>query len=233
VSRISELGVIAGPLAITMALAATGVAGVRSSRRAREIDRALHELRRPLQVLALSGDRSADPATATATDLALVALDDLSAAISGSPPARRPRPVAARALVAGAVERWRAPAARAGKALALHWNAGRANVFVDPSSAGRALDNLLANAVEHGGLCVGVSARIRGSAVRVEVRDRRPPAHHRPGAPRDGHGHGLPIVAGIAREHGGSFSVSRSAGGTVAILELPLASRPAPVHTAA
>jgi signal transduction histidine kinase len=228
VSGLAEVGVLSLPLGMTIAVA--GLAGLRSSRRREAVARAMHELRRPLQVLALSSERSVDLAAATATDLALVALDDLDAVLSGAPPPRNPRPVAARALVAGAVERWRGPAARAGKALGLGWEAGRASVMVDAPSAGRALDNLLANAIEHGGLSVRVAARVSGAAVRVEVSDRGGAAPRAGRAAATRRGHGLPIVAGIAREHGGSLTLSRSPTGTVAVLELPLAPRPA-LHT--
>jgi signal transduction histidine kinase len=156
-------------------------------------------------------------------DLALIALEDLDAAIRGSTAPGRPRPVSARALVTSAVERWRGPAARAGKALRLSWEAGSVKVLADPGRIGRALDNLLANAIEHGGLRVSVSARVLGSRIRVEVSDRGRP--EMPGvrrAPARSRGHGLPIVAGIAREHGGRLALARSSSGMVAILELPL-----------
>jgi signal transduction histidine kinase len=98
------------------------------------------------------------------------------------------------------------------------------SVVADPVRLSRALDNLLANAIEHGGLRVGVSATTLGSRIRLEVSDRGTavvPASRRHAAA--GRGHGLPIVAGIAREHGGRLGVARSESGTVAILELPLA----------
>jgi len=222
VSSLAEVGLVAGPLAMTMAIAGTG-ARVRTRRR-REIDRALHELRRPLQALALAGPRGEDPAAPTAAELALGALDDLDAALGGSAVAPARRRVAARALVSSAVERWRGPAARAGKALALRWEAGPVSVVADPVRLSRALDNLIANAIEHGGLRVSVSAITLGSRIRVEVSDRGSqivPA--RPRRAARGRGHGLPIVAGIAREHGGRLGVARSESGTIAILELPLA----------
>jgi signal transduction histidine kinase len=222
VSGLAEVAVLAGPLAMTMAIAGTG-ARVRSIRRRREVDRALHELRRPLQALALTGPRSGDPAAATPAELALDALENLDAALDGTPPRRSPRPVAARALVSSAVERWRGPAARAGKALGLRWEAGSVSVHADPLRLGRALDNLLANAIDHGGLRVSVCARVLGSRIRVEISDRGSPD---PRARRrrfgTGRGHGLPIVAGIAREHGGRLALARSQSGSIAILELPV-----------
>jgi signal transduction histidine kinase len=223
VSGLAQVGLVAGPLAMTVAIAGTGAVRARSARRRREIDRALHELRRPLQTLALCGPRDADSGAATPADLALGALEDLDAALRGDPPAQRPRPVAARALVSSAVERWRGPAARAGKALRLSWQAGPVSVLADPVRLGRALDNLLANAIEHGGLRIGVSGRVLGSRIRVEVSDRGTDdaAARRPR--REAGGYGLPIVAGIAREHGGRLALARSRAGTIAILELPLA----------
>ena len=88
------------------------------------------------------------------------------------------RPVAAWPLVRGAVERWRGVAARRERSLALEWEAGQAIVMADPARLAQALDNLLANAIEHGALrvvvrCSRVMARC-GS--RLPARPARPPA---------------------------------------------------------
>ncbi len=93
---------------------------VRESRRRSRLNRALHELRRPLQALALApaaGFRRGAPATPDSLDLALAALEDLDGAVNGAPAAIRLRPIAGRALISAAVERWRrrrrrGPAAR-------------------------------------------------------------------------------------------------------------------------
>jgi signal transduction histidine kinase len=90
-----------------------------------------------------------------------------------------------------------------------------------------ALDNLLANSLEHGrGPLVITGARV-AERLRITIAN-RDAGNGRAGAaggeeddPR--RGHGLPIVADVAREHGGRFAFYRSGEGCVAALELPLA----------
>jgi signal transduction histidine kinase len=211
------------PLAATMAVL-TG-ARIREARRRLRLNRALHELRRPLQALALSPGGAGGGGSGP-LDLALAALDDLDGAVNGSERPIRPRPVACRALVADALERWRAPAARAGRSLVLEWRAGAAIVYADPARVAQALDNLIANALEHGGLRVRVAASISAVGVRIVVANERASAR---GARRDPRrGHGLEVVRRTAAAHGGRFAL-RAHGSTVAAsLELPLAPMPAP-----
>ena len=208
------------PLALTMATALVGGMRAREARRRGALNRALHELRRPLQSLALEkpeGDR------ATSVDLALVALADLDSAINGMAPELRPRPVSCRALVEACVERWRAPAARASRSLQLRWRAGAPLVMADPPRIAQALDNLLANAVEHGGPRIVVDARLGRHGVEVVVADTgaRMPRRRMGRDPR--RGHGLRVAAEVAAAHGGRLLVRRAASGTVAVLQLPLA----------
>src|SRR5436190_8070345 len=98
------------------------------ARRRTALNRALHELRRPLQVLALGRPAPVGAVgPAGALDLALEAVDGLDRQINGrSAPGSRRRPVACRALAAQAVERWRGAAAVAGRTLELDWRAGNA-----------------------------------------------------------------------------------------------------------
>lgn len=201
----------------------------RQARRRAALNGALHELRRPLQALAL-GPQAQGPARAPqAADLALAALEDLAREINGAPRGLAPRPVACRGLVESTLERWRGAAADARRSLDLRWRAGAAMVMVDPCRAAQALDNLLANALEHGGLRVWMEATICARVVRISVCNTtapRPPG--RPWAGRNPRrGHGLRIVASIAASHGGRFSVQRATGVWMAILELPLAGPPA------
>lgn len=215
------------PLVATMALLAA--VRVRESRRRSRLNRALHELRRPLQALALapaSGFRRGVPATPDSLDLALAALEDLDGAVNGAPAAIRPRPISGRALIAAAVERWRAPASRAGRSLKLEWRAGAAVVMADPPRVAQALDNLIANAIEHGGLRVRVEAVLCAAGMRVVVSNDGPASEHRPPDPR--HGHGLEVVREVAAAHGGRFALRSEGQATVAALELPLAPLPSP-----
>jgi two-component system, OmpR family, sensor histidine kinase BaeS len=167
-----------------------------------------------------------DPERAPAPiDLALAALDDLDGAVNGSERSIRPRPVACRALVAGAVERWRAPAARAGRSLVLEWRAGAAIVDADPARVAQALDNLIANALEHGGLRVRVETSISAAGVRIVVANDGAAARPRPRDLR--RGHGLEVVRRTAAAHGGRFALRADGCTVAAVLELPLAPMPA------
>jgi signal transduction histidine kinase len=198
-------------------------------RRRARLNRALHELRRPLQALSLVASQL-DSARVNArtvmitrktVDAALAALDDLDREVNRLPVPSSARPVSASGLVHSSVERWRGVAAGRGRALALRCDVGSAMVRVDPRRAERALDNLIANALEHGSLSVVVAARRGPCGVRISVADggaAQPGARRRD--PR--RGHGLRVVADLARESGGRFLLDRSPGGTEAVLELPL-----------
>jgi signal transduction histidine kinase len=219
---LGELGSVGWPVG----LAAAAFAGhrLREARRRAALNGALHELRRPLQTLALAPPSEGRPSGPGPTELALAALDDLDREINGSPRSLARRPVACRALVESAVERWRGPAAQARRSLELRWRAGAALVMADPYRVAQALDNLLANAIEHGGLRVWIETAISGGSVRISVSNaapRAPDSGRR--RRRPGRGHGLRMVAAIAADHGGRFAVRRSGATWAATLELPLA----------
>jgi signal transduction histidine kinase len=203
---------------------------IREARRRGSLNLALHELRRPLQELVLSSSAWRDPGS-EAVRVTLAALGDLDRAINGGPRPFSPRPVACRAIVQAAVERWRGVAAAAHRSLILRWRAGAALVMVDPERVSQALDNLIHNAILHGGLRVRVEASAFAGGVRISVTDsgaRSAPRRH--GGPQ--HGHGLRIVSAIAAEHGGRFLLRTGPTGTTAALELPFAPKPAIVSAA-
>src|ERR687887_1196383 len=105
---LAEFGASGWPLGIAVAV----VAGnhVRRVRRRAALNCAIHELRRPLQTLVLSSASSQGPGSHSIR-VALAALGDLDREVNGGPRRFAPRPVACRALVQPAVERWRRPAA--------------------------------------------------------------------------------------------------------------------------
>jgi signal transduction histidine kinase len=99
---------------------------------------------------------------------------------------------------------------------------------------GQALDNLIVNAIEHGGPTIVVSARVREGRLRIAIADSgralRPRSRFGNRAEivaqlsgRRRHGHGLTIVRRVAAVHGGRFALRRSQRGSLAVLELPLA----------
>jgi signal transduction histidine kinase len=225
---VSAPGEVAGALwPVALAVAAVGVAWGRAMRLRARLNRGLHELRRPLHALALSQGRGATRDRHTSPDtleLALSALDDLDRQLNGSTAPLRPVRVPARTLAEAALERWRVPAARAGRALELRWAAGPAVVRADPTRTAQAIDNLLANAIEHGGLLITIRATLNGDRVRLSVTDSgaagpRPSQRSRAGA----RGHGLAIASAIAAAHGGRLLAEPSGAGVTASLELPLA----------
>jgi signal transduction histidine kinase len=225
---VSALGAIAGEVwPAALAVAAVGVAWARATRLRGRLNRALHELRRPLHALALSQGRGPSPdrhASPDTLELALSALDDLDRQLNGSPASLRPVRVPARVLAEAALERWRVPAARAGRALELRWAAGAAIVRADPTRTAQAIDNLLANAIEHGGLLITIRATVHGGRVRLSVTDSGAVGPRPSQGPRAAaRGHGLAIASAIAAAHGGRLLAERNGAGVTASLELPLA----------
>jgi histidine kinase/DNA gyrase B/HSP90-like ATPase len=205
----------------------------------------MHELRRPLQALALLEDGAGPPAASPPgasrrglLELASFALSELDRAVNGGSEPQTVRQVSCRELVLASLERWRPAAAGAG-GFKVFWDAGPAAVEGDPARIAQAFDNLIANALEHGGpplVVTGaqVAGRLRvtianGEASRdgKEVLRLDPPEH--PGAslpparrgPR--RGHGVAVVSEIATAHRGRFALCRTGSGCVAALELPLA----------
>jgi len=228
--------IVAGwPLVISMA-ATVAAQSLRNGRRRSAINEALHELRRPLQAVALA----AGPAVATPgggedpMELAAAALERLDREINGGPLAPVWGRVETRSLAQAAVVRWQARAKLADGSLELRWNAGRAIVDGDRCALTQAIDNLIVNAIEHGGPTIVVTARRREGRLRIAVVDSgcasRPRSRGR-GAQeaisrlsgRRRHGHGLVVVRRVAAAHGGRFALSRAAAGSLAVLELPLA----------
>jgi len=132
------------------------------------------------------------------------------------------------------------PVARA-KGVKLAWAAGRGMpVFVDPSEMGRALRNLLANAIRHTPphACINVQAHARHGMACVSVSDacggippgdlprvfdvafRGQPA--RTPGPTEGAGLGLPIARGIVEAHSGQIAVRNAGPGCQFLIRLPL-----------
>lgn len=232
----NELAQIAAgwPFAVSMA-ATVAVQGLRSGRRRTALNEALHEVRRPLQVAALEGGAELGTRRGDGPlDLAAAALQRLDREINGGSRIPLPTAVDAQALAQTAVGRWRGRARLADGSLELRWNAGPAMLDGDRLALTQALDNLIVNAIEHGGPNVVVSARRREGRLRIAVVDSgsaaRPPA--RRGSPADvlarlsgrrRRGHGLAVVRRVVAAHGGRFVFERSPRGSTAAIELPLA----------
>jgi signal transduction histidine kinase len=232
-----ELGqvVAAWPLGASLA-AAVAVRGLHAGRRRTALNEALHELRRPLQALALVGPgagQAGQPAIQGSVQMAASALERLEREINGGSGEAARAPLFARPLLDSAVGRWKARAALAGGSLSLCWQAGEAMIDGDRCEIAQALDNLIVNAIEHGGPEVVVAARTCPGRLRVSVvdsgRESRPDSRRESPAElvarlsgRRLHGHGLRVVRRTAAAHGGDFRLHSSARGTEAVIELPL-----------
>ncbi len=229
--------VSAWPLGVSLAAVVAAQSAIAGRRRS-ALNEALHELRRPLQALALAPRAgSADSsAIAGSVQMAATALERLDREINGgaSAPAPQRAPVRMRPLLEAAVGRWRARAALAGGSLGLRWEAGEATVKGDRCEIAQALDNLIVNAIEHGGPEAVVEAGIVGGRLRIAVVDSGPES--RPASRRESpaelvarlcgrgrRGHGLRVVRRAVAAHRGEFQLRRSARGTEAVIELPLA----------
>lgn len=202
----------------------------------RRLNRALHELRRPLQALLLAEGAGAPAASPTGAaqrgllELLRGALAELDRELNGGPgeaPTRRP--VSCRELVFASIERWRRAA---GGRIKVFWDAGPAVVEGDPLAMAQALDNLIANALEHGGSPLVVTGAEVAGRLRLTIANGSAgtgaPAQPRAWAGRAGRGdprrgHGIAVVSRVAADHRGRFALCRTGGGCVAALELPLA----------
>jgi signal transduction histidine kinase len=222
---ISTLGALAGglwPVALSMAVVVAG-GRVREGRRRRTLNERLHEIRRPLQALALAAEPS-DAERPEPLELALAALSDLDREVNGGGIEFSRRPVEARMLAIAACERWRGRAAGAGRRIAVHWGCGDALADVDPLRVSQALDNLIANALEHGGGPITLEGLRKGDRIDLIVRDSGTTRGERLREHADPRrGHGLRITRRLARGNGGELKVGSSRRtGTVAALVLPL-----------
>ena len=194
----------------------------------RALNRALHELRRPLQALVLLEDGSGRPAAVPprATrrgllELASTALRDLDGALNGEAGSQPPRLFSCRESVMACLERWRPQALRAG-GVRVYWDAGPAMVEGDACRLAQALDNLLSNALEHGRPPVVVTgARVAGR-IRITIANALR-SDRKASGPDPRRGHGTEVASQVASAHGGRFALCETGSGWVAALELPLA----------
>lgn len=227
--------VAAWPLGASL-VAAVAVQGLRTGRRRTALNEALHELRRPLQALALVAPAGTPTESATiqgSVQMAAVALERLEREINGGAAATVRARLSVRPLLDSTVRRWQARAALGGGSLSLRWQGGDATIEADRCALAQALDNLVVNAIEHGGPEIVVEARPGQEVLRLVVADSGRATRSR--SRREGpaeliarlsgrrlHGHGLRLVRRTVAAHGGRFRLRSCARGTEAIVELPL-----------
>ena len=223
-------------LVISMVVA-MAAQGLRAGKQRSAINEALHELRRPLQAISLVAEGPGidrPGGIESSMHLVTVALERLEREVNGGPGTVAREAVPCQPLLRAAVGRWRARAMVGGGSLELHWQAGRAIVHGDRADLAQALDNLIVNAIEHGGPSIVVEAQPRGERLRILVADsgRASRPESRRGNPADviarlsgrrRRGHGLAVVRRVAAEHDGRFALHQSESGSIAVLELPVA----------
>src|SRR5215469_1613922 len=135
------------PMAASFAVAG-GITTLREGRRRASLNEAMHELRRPLQVLALAlpSDSRRGEVCESSLRIAAAALERLDREINGRPAAQPPEPVALKAVVEAVAGRWKLPALLRGRRLKLFWEATDSHLFSGEIELVQALDNLISNA---------------------------------------------------------------------------------------
>lgn len=216
------------PMAASLALAG-GITSVREGRRRAALNEAMHELRRPLQALSLV--LPTEPGEQEVADsslrLAVAALERLDREVNGGDVAEEPAPLSVRPFLEEAVRRWEPQAELWGGCVQLHWRGEEVWVKGNRSTLAQAVDNLISNGLEHGGSKVRIEVGREGAYLVLLVRDggrkspRRTPPRLRLRS-RDRHGHGLRVVARVARSHGGRFELRLSKQGAEARLQIPI-----------
>lgn len=203
------------------------------------LNSALHEVRRPLQALLLAFEPEparVGPLPATMLGQAVNALAEVDREINGGGATASRERLDVHGLIDSCARRWRSRASLAEASISVRWQGPEAEVLGDPGLLSRALDNLVVNAIEHGGTRIEISAEPGQDEVEVEVIDSgsETQSRCRDGSPahvierlcgRQRHGHGLAIVERAVRQHGGRFDLRLSPQGSRADIRLPLAGR--------
>lgn len=184
----------------------------RSGRRG--LNQAVHELRRPLQALALA---PSDEAAADWLSQAGAALESLEHRINGGPVVLDRGRTSTADLLDSARRRW-------GPIAEIEVEPVRdRRLIADPVAVGSALDNLIANALEHGSGPIRVRAGGPAGRLRLQVLSGPAAQDRRAGRADPRHGHGLRVASEVAARHGGRLQPPLERDGAVrAALELPL-----------
>lgn len=221
------------PFAASFAMAG-GISALREGRRRTALNEAIHELRRPLQAIALSVSSPAERGQVfeSSLQMAAAAIDRLECEINGRPLPELVEVVPFRQLVEAAVERGRSRASFEDRTVSLKWMAGDACLPGDGVELTQVLDNLISNGLDHGSGEVAVEVQRDGRLIRLVVlnRKRARAARSLPRrrdlrariSGRRRHGHGLRIVRRVAAGNGGSFRLRQRGDRCEALLELPL-----------
>jgi signal transduction histidine kinase len=228
VALVTSLGFVAVLLVHARRLAA----------RLRSLTTPAHELRGALAALQLGIDAAdrrarAAPAFAGRTEGLRMQLDRANLAIAGLDRARHAKapstPPRERldlaAIVLRSVRAWSQLAPGYGAGLDFDWRAGPLSIRGDADRLKRALDNLIANALEHGGGRVLLEGELRGACVRLTISDGGSglaAADSIESPSRSARGHGLAIARDAIEADGGRLRTGVGANGPGLMVELPV-----------
>ena len=253
-TRRRNIAISAGILAVLLAAIAMLVALLRRGERLRAQEAAFvsvmsHELNTPVAVLRSAGENLKDgivsgDQVSVYGDTIVQEADRLKhmigevlelAGMQARTESHAHRPVAIAPIVEAAVDRCRLVANGAVQ-IEAEIEPGLPPVAADDDALGRAIQNLIVNAIRHGGAggWVGVRARREGKRVTITVEDRGPGIHAtdldqvfepfyrgRGSGSVSGAGLGLTIVKQIAVDHGGSVTLDRREAGAAFTIHLP------------
>jgi signal transduction histidine kinase len=234
-----------------VAVGVATLAALRFRRRqaqARLVARSLHELRGGVAALELglaaferSGELRPDlerwaEALRGPLERTKLGVSDLDALCRGGGPSPTPSEelVDLAGIVLQSARAWSRLAPSYGALLHVDWRAGPVRVCGHGARLRQALDNLIANALEHGGGRVAVESERCGDHVRVAISDggnglsataklAAPPRTRLREAPsRSPRGHGLAIALDVIEAHGGKLVVGSGPRGAALTVELPI-----------
>jgi signal transduction histidine kinase len=126
-------------------------------------------------------------------------------------------------LVLRSARAWSLLAPGYNASLDLDWRAGPVRVLGHAGRLQQAFDNLIANALEHGGGRVLVEGEHRGAQVRVVISDGGAglTSQFDEGPSNSVRGHGLKIASAVIREHDGRLALGMGRNGPGILVELP------------
>lgn len=126
-------------------------------------------------------------------------------------------------LILRSAQAWSLLAPAYNATLDIDWRAGPVRVLGHAGRLQQAFDNLIANALEHGGGCVLVEGERRGARVRVLVSDggAELPQQFDGASASAARGHGLSIANAVIREHEGRLALGMGRNGRGLLVELP------------
>lgn len=238
---------IAGWLAFVAAVAAAALVRHALAARGEAVARACHEVRGSLTAARLGLEWGSLPSAGSRMRAIELELERAAAALDDLQEVDHQRVgeygvaglVDVQAWLSDSVEAFRPLAEACAIDLRLECLAPLGRVRGRRARLAQASDNLIANAIEHGGSPIQVRAAVVGDRVRIEVADagpglpapvselvrrRRVRGHRRRAGQR---GRGLAIARDAVVEHGGALSALSGGEGATLVLELPLAEPPA------